>query len=215
VIARALALGLCLAAPATLAAQSEPPSKEAPSPSAPTTTRDVVLFLAGGAAGLGLHEGGHLIFATLFDVDPGIKSVHFGPIPFFAITHTDVSPAREFTIASAGFWMQHASSEWLLTRRRRLRDERAPLAKGVLAFNIAASVAYATAAFGTFGPDERDTRAMADALDVREPWIGGLILAPAALDAWRYLNPDARWAVWMSRAAKLGAVLLVVRAAAR
>ena len=87
------------------------------------------------------------------------------------------------------------------------------MAKGLLAFNVLASVAYASAAFGTFGPYERDTRAMADALGVDEPWVGAMILAPAALDTWRYLKPESRWAAWTSRALKVGAVLIVVRAA--
>ena len=151
----------------------------------------------------------------IFGADPGMKGVSFGPIPFFAVTHEPVSPAREYTIAASGFWVQHATSEWLLTRRPGLRVEHAPLAKGVLAFNVLASTAYATAAFGTFGPHERDTRAMADALGVAEPWIGGLILAPAVLDTWRYFKPESRWAAWTSRAMKVGAVLMVVKAAAR
>jgi len=174
---------------------------------------EIARFLVGGALGLGIHEGGHLLFGTILDADPGLKAVHFGPIPFFAITHDDLSSAREYTIAASGFWMQHASSEWLLTRRPGLRDEHAPVTKGVLAFNVGASVAYATAAFGRFGPYERDTRAMADALGVAEPWVGAMILAPAVLDAWRYVKPDARWAAWLSRAAKVGSVVLVVRAA--
>lgn len=100
--------------------------------------------------------------ASALGADPGLKGVSFGPLLFFAISHADVTPPREYTISAAGFWVQHASREWLLTRRPGLRHQRAPLAKGLLAFNVLASVAYATAAFGTFGPSERDTRAMAD-----------------------------------------------------
>lgn len=151
--------------------------------------------------------------ASLLGADPGIKKVSFGPLPFFAISHDDVTPAREYTISAAGFWVQHASSEVLLTRRPGLRHQRAPIAKGLLLFNVLASVTYATAAFGTFGPYERDTRAMAAALDVSEPWVGAMILAPAALDTWRYVSPQSRWAVWTSRALKVGAVLVVARAA--
>ena len=104
----------------------------------------VGLFLAGAAIGLGAHEGGHLFFDVVFDADPGLRGVNFHGIPFFAITHRDdLSPVKEFTISSAGFWVQHATSEWLLTRRPRLRDEHAPLAKGLLAFNVLASVWYA------------------------------------------------------------------------
>jgi hypothetical protein len=43
--------------------------------------------------------------------------------------------------------------------------------------------------------------------------VGAMILAPAALDAWRYANPESTWAPWLSRALKVGAVLVVFRAA--
>jgi hypothetical protein len=174
------------------------------------------LFVAGAAAGLGAHEGGHLLFNAIFDAGVGIRRVDFHGIPFFAITHqAGLPPGQEFTISSAGFWMQHAGSEWLLTRRPRLRYERAPFAKGMLAFNVLASGAYAGAAFFRTGPAERDTYGMAVSADVDERWIGALVLAPAILDAWRYFDPGSRTAVWLSRAVKVGGVLMVVRAAAR
>jgi hypothetical protein len=175
--------------------------------------RTAALFVAGGALGLAVHEAGHVAADVAFGVAPGLRKVSFGPLPFFAITHEAVSPAREFTISSAGFWMQHASSEWLLSQRPRLREERAPLLKGLLAFNILASAAYAGAAVATTGPDERDTRGIALSARVAEPWIGAMILAPAALDAARYYQPDVVWLRWASRAAKVGGALLVVRAA--
>jgi hypothetical protein len=183
-------------------------------PEAPNVNRTAAVgaFLAGAAVGLGAHEGGHLFFDVIFDADPGIRKVDFHGIPFFAITHrADLSRRREFVIASAGFWVQHAGSEWLLTTRPRLRHERAPFAKGLLAFNVLASVAYAGVAFARTGPPERDTRGMAVAARLDEPWIGGVILVPAVLDGWRYFDPDARWPVWASRAAKVGAVLLLLR----
>ena len=172
----------------------------------------VARFLLGAAAGLGLHEGSHLVFDAAFDVRPTLKKVDFAGIPFFAITHPAGLPRREeFTISSAGFWMQHASSEIVLTRHPRLRHERAPTLKGLLAFNVLASVAYASAAMVKAGPVERDTRAMAASLGVNEPWVGALVLVPAGLDAWRYLRPEARWARWLSRGVKVGSVLLVIR----
>ena len=174
--------------------------------------RSMALFLTGAAAALGAHEGGHLLFDAIFDARPGIDKVDFHGIPFFAITHRgDLSPRRELTISSAGFWVQHAGSEWLLTRRPRLRSEHAPLAKGILAFNVLASAGYAGAAFARTGPVQRDTRGIADSARLAEPWVGAIILAPAALDAWRYFHPEAKWAVWASRAAKAGMVLLVLR----
>ena len=173
---------------------------------------DSVKFLAGAGLGLVLHESGHLIFDALFDADPRIVGVHFGPFPFFAITHRgDMSPRREFVISSAGFWMQEATSEWLLTKHPSLREEHAPLAKGLLAFNVLNSTGYAFVAFARAGPFERDTRGMAQSIDVPEPVIGAVVLAPAVFDTIRYFKPDATWAKWASRAAKVGSVLLVVK----
>jgi hypothetical protein len=173
---------------------------------------DTVKFLAGGALGLAIHEGGHLIFDAAFAADPSIKGVTFGPFPFFAITHrSDVSPRREFAISSAGFWMQELSSEWLLTKHPDLHDTRAPVAKGLLAFNVLNSVGYAIVAFARAGPYERDTRGMADSIGVDERAIGAVILAPAVFDAIRYFKPEARWAKWASRASKVGSVMLIVK----
>ena len=169
-------------------------------------------FLAGAALGLGTHESGHLIFDTVFDANPRIEAIRFGPVPFFAITHRgDLSPRREFTVSSAGFWMQDLSSEWLLTRRPSLRAERAPLEKGVLAFNLLNSAGYACVALARAGPFERDTRGMADGIGVDERAVGALVLVPAVLDAIRYFRPEARWAKWASRAAKAGSVVLVAK----
>ena len=83
--------------------------------------------------------------------------------------------------------------------------------KGVLAFNVATSAAYAGAAFARTGPHERDTRGIADAARIDERWVGAMMLAPAVLDAWRYLHPEARWAAWTSRGLKAGFVLLLLR----
>ena len=173
----------------------------------------VATFLAGAAAGLAMHEAGHVAAGVSVGAAPGVRKVSFGGIPFFAITHRTVSPAREFVISSAGFWAQHASSEILLTRAPNLRATRAPFAKGLLAFNALTSAAYAGAAFTRVGPDERDTRGMAVAARLREPWIGGVVLAPAMLDAARYYKPEMRWLRWASRASKVAGVWLVLRAA--
>jgi hypothetical protein len=176
------------------------------------TTSALGRFLAGAAVGLAAHEGGHLLFDGLFRADPGIKRVSFHGLPFFAITHkSGLSPRREFVIDSAGFWVQEGINEIILSRRPNLRRERAPFVKGVVAFNVLTSVAYASAAFARTGPVERDTRGMADALRWKEPYVGLLILIPAVLDAIRFYHPDARWAAWGSRASKIGGVVLILR----
>jgi hypothetical protein len=198
--------------PAWAQAQQEPGSEGSTSGTKQATT--VGWFVAGAALGFAAHEGGHLLFDVLFDADPGVRRVTFHGLPFFAISHRDdLSPVAEFTISSAGFWVQHAGNEWLLTRRPRLRDERAPVAKGVFTFNVLASVAYSGAAFLRTGPKERDTYGMATTADVDERWIGVVILAPAVLDTWRYFDPESRTAVWLSRVSKVAGALLIIRAA--
>lgn len=169
-------------------------------------------FLGGAAIAFGAHEASHLTFDLLFEADPRLKRVDFHGIPFFAITHRDdLPPRKRLVIASAGFWAQHAGNEWILSRTPDLRRRRAPLRKGMVAFNVLASVAYAGAAFARTGPPERDTRGMAEGARLDERWIGAMILTPAALDVVRYMEPDATWALWASRAAKIGVLLLIVK----
>jgi hypothetical protein len=172
---------------------------------------DTGKFFAGAALALAVHESGHLLFDVIFDADVNVKSVHLGAIPFFAIAHkAGLPPREEFTISSAGFWTQEATAEWLLTKRPDLRHEHAPFVKGVLAFDLLTSFGYGTVALFKAGPPERDTRGMA-AIGVSEPAIGALIMAPAAIDAYRYFYPEARWARWASRAAKVATVVLVLK----
>jgi hypothetical protein len=177
----------------------------------PSAAKKTLLFLGGAAAGLGIHESGHLIFAAAFGAHPSVDPIRFGGIPFFAIGHDAVTRRREFVISSAGLWMQAGSAEWVLTRHPRLRDENAPALKGLLAFHLVTSGIYATAAFGRIGPAERDTLGLAESLGrdgVPEPVVGILVLAPAALDAYRYLRPGSGWAKWASRGTKVLAVVL-------
>lgn len=175
-------------------------------------TASVGLVVAGALVGLAAHEGGHLLLDVAFDADPGVKRVELAGIPFFAITHkSGLSRHKEFIIDSAGFWVQQGTNEWLLTKQPRLRAEGRPFTKGLFAFNVGASAMYSVAAFGRMGPPERDTRGMALSSRLDEPWIGAVVLLPAVFDTWRYFDPDARWAVWLSRAAKIGSVLLVFK----
>ena len=183
-----------------------------PSTTSGQTLEAAAKLIGGAAVGLGLHESAHVVADLANGVSPGLKKVTFGPIPFFAITHDAVSPGREFVISSAGFWMQHAVNEYLFATHPSLRDEHAPVLKGILAFNIVTSVAYSGAAFARTGPAERDTRGIAISAHVDEPVIGAVILVPAILDTARYFGKDNRWIVWGSRAVKIGGALLVVKA---
>jgi hypothetical protein len=203
---------LCILAVALFVASPQLQAQQKDAQESVNETAAVGVFLAGASVALLAHEGGHLLFDGIFGADPRMRRVEFHGIPFFAITHEPgLPPRQEFTISSAGFWVQNGLNEWILTARPRVRRERAPLLKGMLAFNLGSSAAYSVAAFLRTGPDERDTRGMAVAARLDEPWIGAVVLVPAILDAWRYLDPDAQWPIWLSRAAKAGTVLLVLR----
>jgi len=168
--------------------------------------------LLGGAAGLAIHESGHLVANWAFDEKVVVKKVNYKGIPFFALSHApDVSPRRGYVVSSAGFWAQFLHSEQILTHHPNVKNEQSPLRKGLLTFHVVTSLVYAGAAFGTTGPTERDTRGMASSRRISERWIGVMVLAPALLDAYRYFNPDARWASWASRGTKMGGVLLVLK----
>lgn len=168
--------------------------------------------LLGGAAGLGLHEAGHLVANWAFEEKVKIKKVDYQGIPFFAISHApDLSPRREYVVSSAGLWTQYLYSEHILTHHPNLRQERSPVRKGMLTFHVATSLLYAGAAFGRTGPIERDTRGMASSRRIDERWIGVLVLAPALLDVYRYFDSDAHWAAWTSRGFKIGSAVLVLK----
>ena len=168
--------------------------------------------ILGGVAGLGVHEGGHLVANWAFEEKVRVKKVDYKGIPFFALSHApDLSPRREFVVSSAGFWAQYLYSEQILTHHPNLKHEQSPFRKGMLTFHVVTSLVYSGAALGKTGPTERDTRGMATSRRIDERWIGALVLAPALLDVYRYFNPDARWATWTSRGVKMGSVALVIR----
>jgi hypothetical protein len=184
-----------------------------PAPSQLGRLGTLLRLSAGGASAFALHESSHLLADTAFDAGVRLRRVKLGPIPFFAIIHPKkISMRQEFVVSSAGFWSQHVTSEIILTAHPDVRSDHAPFEKGVLAFNILTSAGYAVTAFARAGPPERDPRSMAISANIPEPWIGALILAPAALDTYRYYRPHSPTARWASRAIKVGAVLLIFAA---
>lgn len=200
---------LCLAV-TPVSGQAERAQREGPG-SLSWTLR----FLSGGAAGLAIHEGGHLAFDLGFHAHPRTKRISFAGIPFFNIDHDVVSRRKTYVIAAAGLWAQGLSAEWILTRDPDLRSRSAPFKKGVFAFHIATSLIYSGAAFGRIGPEGRDTFGMARSLGsdgIAEPWAGTFFFAPAVLDAYRYFHPEAKWAVWASRVTKVAPMLLTLAA---
>ena len=169
-------------------------------------------LLLGGGAGFVLHETGHLIANWAFEQKVVVRRIESQGIPFFAITHTkQLSPRREYIISSAGFLSQYLYSEQILTHHPNIKDESSPFRKGMLTFHVTTSLIYSGAAFWKIGPMERDTRGMAASRNMDEKWIGVMILVPALLDTYRVFHPEARWAAWASRGAKISVGALVIK----
>jgi hypothetical protein len=170
-------------------------------------------FSTGAFVALLGHESGHLIANYSLDTQPFAKSVHYGPIPFFTIEPgRPLTPHEHYITASAGFNAQHIINEYLLARRPDLRNQNEPFLKGMVTFNFWLTVGYAATAFAGSGPEERDTKGMADSLGWSEESIGALILVPTALDTYRYKHPDAKWAKTASRLSKLLIIGLTAKA---
>lgn len=166
-------------------------------------------FFTGAFAAFGVHEAGHLITNYAIGTDPYLMGVHYGPIPFFTIQPgTYLTNHQHYIIASAGFNAQNIADEWLLTTHPNLSRENQPALKGFASFNFWLSVGYAASAFTGTGPNERDTKGMADSLGWSEAEVGAMILVPTALDTYRYKHPDAKWAVTLSRLSKLYMIFL-------
>jgi hypothetical protein len=184
---------------------------EQPAPSRPKGmwAGNVSKFFQGAFVALAGHELGHVIANYSLGTDPYLKSVNYGPVPFFTIEPGRPLTNREhYETASAGFSAQHAVNEWLLTTHPNLRAEDEPMLKGMASFNFWLTVGYAASAFAGTGPSERDTKGMANSLGWSEPLVGAMILVPTALDTYRYKHPDAKWAVTASRLSKLAIILL-------
>ena len=170
-------------------------------------------FFEGAFIGFLGHESGHIITNSAMNTDLYLKSVNYGPIPFFTI-----EPGRPLTnhehyiTASAGFNAENIINEFILSSHPNLMKEDKPFLKGLTAFNFWLNIGYAATAFAGTGPDERDTKGMADSLGWNEHWIGAMILVPTALDTYRYKHPDAKWAVWASRLSKLYMIGLAAKA---
>ena len=181
------------------------------------------LFLAGGAVGFVAHESGHVVTNLALGNTPQFQHITtFGFIPFVAINPRlscrggvckkhDGSllyggEGGRFAIVTAGFDVQHITTEVLLTLDPDLRDRHAPFRKGLFAFDILLSVGYAlSSATGVESPFG-DAGNAAAAAGMPRAVFAAILLAPAALDTYRYFRPRSRWAPWASRGSKLGMI---------
>ena len=210
-LARCGALAALLVAGAARAEDAAPPG---------LTWRDVGLFAGGAATAFVAHEAGHLAANLALGNVPHVEQVRFlGAVPFFAVAPditcsgdlclrrdgSPFGPGRKglLLILLAGFDVQHATDEALLTRDPQLRSRGASFCTGLLAFNTLTSVAYAIGNLAGIEPSAGD---LSDAVrDARASRLltTGLLLGVAFADVARWAFPEAAWLAWVSRAAKV------------
>ncbi len=202
------------------------PSLLKPAPQAYSKTAQAALFIAGGVSAFVAHEAGHVAVNLALGNRPELEAVWgFGFVPFFAISPAlscsasrcikangkpfPAGPRGKFAIVTAGFEMQHLTSEIILSLDPYLRQHHAPLRKGWLAFNIGLSVAYALASVLNIEDSHGDAGGAAYLLRVPRPLMAAYLVAPAAMDLYRYLDATSPWAPSVSRSLKVGFLSLL------
>lgn len=186
------------------------------------------LFAAGAAGAFVAHELGHVAANLLAGNVPRLVGLRgTAGVPFFAIS-PDVTcqrgrcvgaagqklrggPRTPYLIAAAGFNVQHLGNEVLLSQAPALRARRGAFGRGWLAFNLLLSVGYAAASLAHVEDPHGDAGGLASYAHVPRGVVAAALLVPAALDAWRFVRPQDRWAPWASRAGKLGILGLAWR----
>lgn len=198
--------------PITLAPAQAKPKPKLPMPGGPWAGNPTTFFEGAFVGFLG-HEAGHVITNNAMNTDPYLMSVNYGPIPFFTIEPgRPLNRHEHYVTASAGFNATNLINEWMLSTHPRLSQEDKPFLKGLASFNFWLNVGYAATAFAGAGPDQRDTKGMADALGCPEWEMGAMVLVPTGLDTYRYKHPDAKWATTLSRIAKVYMIFLAAKA---
>jgi hypothetical protein len=195
-----LLLALTLATPAQAKVEREADFRK---------LKDWAWFALGAASGFVAHELAHVVADVIFGKSISFVGVHLGPFPFFAIQPCcNLTPKEQYVVASAGFNMQSIDSELIFWLAPHLRSRRQAYLKGVLALDVALSLGYGITALAGIGPPQSDVNTMARGLGTPTWPIGIGLIVPAAVDVYRYLVPDSRWAPWVSlqgKAMMLGA----------
>jgi len=161
--------------------------------------KDWAWFALGAATGFVAHELSHVIADLIFGKSISFVAVKLGPFPFFAIQPCcNLMPKEQYVIGSAGFDMQNINSELILWLAPSLRSRRHAFLKGILVLDVALSLGYGITALAGIGPSQSDTNTMARGLGIPTWPIGIALIVPAALDVYRYLVPDSKWAPFVS-----------------
>lgn len=182
--------------------------------------RTLAVGTAGVLSGFLAHEAGHVAANLALGNRPRFEGFLYGGfLPFFAITPciqcdaegcTDINgqnfgPGRrgKYFIVTAGYHVQHISDEIILSHTPDLRHQYAPFRKGMLLFNIFLSTLYAAGAWTGLQDPHGDLEGAAQLSGLDQTLLSFALVAPAAIDTYRYFVPgSARWSAWASRLSK-------------
>lgn len=180
----------------------------------------------GAMGGLLAHESAHLSMNFALGNTPRFRPIRglFGA-PFVAIS-PDIScqgakcegaDGQRFAagvrgrawIASAGFVMQWATSEMILSDMPDVLYRNEPFLQEWLALNVTLALAYAITCASGIESDFGDASGLATHGHMPRSATAALVATPALVDAARAVWPERPWIKWAARASKLVFVGLV------
>lgn len=201
----ALVMGVCVSCP-VFAASTGPNTAQGAGPS--SVGASGAMAGAGFVSAFAAHEVGHLLANVLLGNRPSLVGIRaFGFVPFFSIDprlkcarHRDEchegngayfggGRAGAYAVFTAGFSVQHLTNELIFSRYPNLILEDAPFAKGMLLFNIATSVGYASAAWLRVEDSHGDLGNAARVSGIPRDVLAAFLFVPALLDGVRYFKP--------------------------
>lgn len=202
----------------SLAAGPRTSAAQAPEPR--SLGRRVGIGLGGVVTAFLAHELGHISANLMLGNKPRFEGLLvWGFAPFFAVSpdidcvgdHCTKRDGSAFSagrrgkyfIVTNGFHVQHITDELILSLEPELRFREAPFRKGMLLFNVFLSCFYAAGAWTGLEDPHGDLGGAARLAGFDEVALSFALLAPAALDTYRYFRPSSvKWAPWVSRGAK-------------
>lgn len=165
---------------------------------------DYGYFALGALTALIVHESSHLVLDGVLRAHPTFVPVRLGRVPFFAIQPNRIRSDRQlYAITMMGFLAEAITNDIVLSRRPHLSTQHAPFLEGMLGFNAGLDIGYAITGLANVGPPQSDVNSMARAARIPRWAVGLMLLVPTAFDIVRYAAPDAKWAPWVSRGARL------------
>jgi len=153
----------------------------------------------GGASSFLIHETGHLITGKRF----GSNATLYFPPGKVTVKYTNPPTNRQqFEFSAAGFAAQAGYNELLLTINENYENRHLNcLAAGAVTTALIETIFYGL--LSKNHPERNDLLNMSQYSGINEGELRAMIGLKFAVDLYRYMNPESRWALTISRGTSL------------